>query len=112
MSALIWPARGWRSILALTAALTVALTMTTLTTGCQKNVRYVDIDSNPSGAKVWVDGVYVGLTPYKRVPLDFRSDAEKRVFIQIVKDGWKPTEVYYKLEVVPQDPVQFDLDRD
>ncbi|HVR73280.1 MAG TPA: PEGA domain-containing protein [Planctomycetota bacterium] len=102
MSARRRPVAGWHGILTLAAALTA---------GCH-NVRYVDIDSNPSGAKVWVDGVYVGLTPYKMVPLDFRSDAEKRVFIQIVRDGWKPTEVNYQLEVVPLDPVQFDLERD
>lgn len=90
--------------------ISLALALVSLA-GCQ-NVRYMDIDSNPSNANIYVDGVKVGVTPYMKVPLDYRSDTEKRVFIQIVKYGSKPKEAYYRIESVPEDPVRFDLDRD
>ncbi len=63
--------------------------------------RYVDIDSKPTGAVIYVDGERRGLTRSK-VRLDFDDAGERRVLIQIVKPRYKPVLQYWSVGEIPE----------
>jgi len=72
-----------------------------LAVGCAESARYVDLDSKPTGAVIYVDGVRRGLTR-SRVELDFESGPNARVLIQIVKPRYKPVLQYWTPGEVPE----------
>ena len=69
--------------------------------GCAQ-IRYVDIDSKPSGATIYVDGEKKGVTREARLKLDFRKDPEHRVLIQLVKPRYRPAFMYWSIDEVPE----------
>jgi hypothetical protein len=68
--------------------------------GCSGTVRYVDIDSKPTGAAVYVNGERRGVTRDEKVRIDF-TDPTSRVLIQVVKPRYKPAFQYWKIDEVP-----------
>ncbi len=72
-----------------------------LAAGCESTARYVDLDSKPTGAVIYVDGVRRGLTR-SRVELGFEGGPGTRVLIQIVKPRYKPVLQYWTPGEVPE----------
>ena len=71
-----------------------------LTVGCASGVCYVDVDSKPTGAVIYVDGERRGQTRSK-VELDFGTDPEKRILLQLLKPRYKPVFQYWTFGEVP-----------
>ncbi len=70
--------------------------------GCSsRETRYVDIDTKPTGAVIYVDGERRGLSR-ATVRLDFEEGVRDRVLIQIVKPRYKPVLQYWSLGEVPE----------
>lgn len=65
--------------------------------GCAGRTRFVDVDSQPGGAVLYVDGERRGQTR-ATVQLDFESD---RVLLQMVKPGYRPVLQYWTWGEVP-----------
>lgn len=86
----------------------LACTVATLASCAQ--VRYVDIDSKPSGATIYVDGEKKGVTREARLKLDFRRDPEHRVLIQLVKPRYRPAFMYWAIDEVPEGTKVVDLE--
>lgn len=61
----------------------------------------VKIDSRPTGASIFVDGVNVGVTP-KNVKLDYRRAAQSRKIVQVNHQYYKPGFQTWTFEEVPQ----------
>ena len=72
-----------------------------LAAGCAEQSLYVDVDSKPTGAMIYVDGEKRGLTR-SRVRLDFDGTSSDRVLIQIVKPRYKPVMQYWTMGEVPE----------
>jgi hypothetical protein len=89
-------ARAWILAAAL-AALAAGIA-----SGCGGLTRYVDIDSKPTGASIYVNGEPRGTTRDEKVRLEFAGDPSARAFIQIVKPRYKPTFQYWKMDEVPE----------
>jgi hypothetical protein len=83
-----------------------------LSTSCSTPTRYVDIDSKPTGAVLYVDGERRGLTR-SRVRLDFDRGPDQRVLIQLAKPRYKPVLQYWTMgEVPPSGKKVFTLEVD
>ena len=63
----------------------------------------VEIISKPQGASIYIDGERQGITPMPKVLLPFRGDPTQRVFIQLVKPGYRPTFTPLKLIEIPDE---------
>ncbi|MGQ9590236.1 MAG: hypothetical protein ACUVYA_08075 [Planctomycetota bacterium] len=83
------------------AALSAACALGAALAGCSAGeTRYVDVDTKPTGAVIYVDGERRGLAR-ATVRLDF-ADVRDRVLIQIVKPRYKPVLQYWSLGEVPE----------
>ena len=90
------------SALARLAVLSAACAFGAAFSGCSaRETRYVDIDTKPTGAVVYVDGERRGLAR-STVRLDFEPGVRERVLIQIVKPRYKPVLQYWSLGEVPE----------
>ena len=69
--------------------------------GCGGPVRVVDIDSKPTEATIFVDGVEKGSTR-ATVQIQFSGDPTQRVAIQIIKPRYKPVLQYWSFLEVPE----------
>lgn len=67
--------------------------------GCAGGTRYVDVDSDPGGAVVYVDGERRGHTR-ATFQLDFES-SDDRVLLQLVKPGYRPVLQYWTWGELP-----------
>lgn len=96
--------RDWSrgpAALARLAVLSAACSLGAALSGCSAGeTRYVDIDTKPTGAVIYVDGERRGLAR-STVRLDF-ADVRDRVLIQIVKPRYKPVLQYWSLGEVPE----------
>ncbi len=65
-------------------AVAAAMAASLLFAGCAQTCR---INTNPEGAKVYINGVYIGESPtvYK-----YRSGLPETYIVEIKKEGWKP----------------------
>jgi hypothetical protein len=77
-----------------------------LAAGCTLS-RAVSIESEPSGATIFVNGEERGVTP-ATVSLHF-ADETQRVIIQIVKEGYRPAYQPWYLIEVPEKAKKFAL---
>lgn len=78
---------------------------------CSGRARYVDVDSQPPGAILYVDGERRGQTR-ATVQLDFEGD-DDRVLLQLLKPGYRPVLQYWTWgEVPPNDKKIFVLEVD
>ncbi len=69
--------------------------------GCANSSRFVEIDSKPPGAAIYVNGERRGTTRDEKVLIDFASDTKGRVLIQVVKPRYKPAFQYWTIDEVP-----------
>lgn len=79
-------------------ALALAAGLATLA-GCAARSRLVDVDSEPGGAVIYVDGEKRGHTR-ATLQLDFES-AGDRVLLQLVKPGYRPVLQYWTWGELP-----------
>ena len=78
--------------------------------GCASPRKVVDVDSDPSRATIYVNGEKRGVTR-SQVTLEFPSENEHRMLLQIVKPGYKPVFQYWYFSEVPDKKV-FKLEVD
>ncbi|MGE0074910.1 MAG: PEGA domain-containing protein [Sphaerochaetaceae bacterium] len=74
-----------KKISLLVAVIVLVLAFTGCATILKGSSQDISIDSNPSGAKVFVDGAQVGTTP---LSVDLKKN--KHSSIRVVKDGYEP----------------------
>ena len=89
-----------------------AVLLTGLVSGCSSRVRYVDIDSKPTGATIYVDGEKTGITRSTKLKLDFSDDPARRVLIQLTKPRYRPIFQYWAFDEVPAEKKVFPLEAD
>lgn len=68
--------------------------------GCART-KIVEIITSPPGATIYVDGEERGLTP-GTIKVNFTSNEEYRVLIQLVKDGCHPVVQPWSFDEVPK----------
>ena len=73
---------------------------------------YIDIDSKPTGATIYVDGEKTGLTRSTKLKLDFSDDPSRRVLIQLTKPRYRPVFQYWEFDEVPEEKKVFPLEAD
>ena len=78
----------------------LAVCLLSVLPGCGA-IRMVKIDSRPTGASIFVDGVNVGVTP-KNVKLDYSRAAQSRKIVQVNHRYYKPGFQTWTFEEVPQ----------
>jgi hypothetical protein len=67
------------------------------------NEKLVELVTDQPGARVFVDGVDTGQVTPARVGLMFGPDRNQRVFVQLMKEGYRPTfEAFYSYNVPPK----------
>ena len=80
--------------------------------GCFSHRRYVDVDSKPTGATIFVDGEKKGVTRSTRLELNFSADPNRRVLIQLMKPRYRPIFQYWSPGEVPTEPKVFRMEVD
>jgi hypothetical protein len=91
--------RFWRALAG--AALWIGA-LGALVPGCASHCRYVDLESKPSGAAIYVDGEKLGVTRARKLRLDFSDRPERRVLIQVVMPRYRPVFEYWSIDEVPE----------
>ncbi len=71
--------------------------------GCRSHIRYVDLDSKPSGATVYVNGEKKGVTRAARLKLEFKDSP--RVLIQLNKPRYRPIFQFWSRGEVPDEKI-------
>ena len=79
---------------------------------CISHARYVDIDTKPTGATIFVDGEQKGVTHSQKLKLDFSGDPTRRILIQISKPRYKPIFQYWSIDEVPELKKVFTMEAD
>lgn len=69
--------------------------------GCGVPTRYVNLDSKPQGATIFINGEEKGVTPVENLQLSFPGGEQQRVIIQVVKDRYLPFFESWFLREVP-----------
>ena len=77
-----------------------AIGLIALTCGGCAMIRYVDVDSNPTGAVIYVNGERRGTTRDEKVRIQFTTP-EQRALIQVLKPRYKPVFQYWTFDEVP-----------
>lgn len=87
-----------------------AISLIALACGGCAMVRYVDVDSKPTGAVIYVNGERRGTTRDEKVRIQFTTP-EQRALIQVLKPRYKPVFQYWMFDEVPGKKIfQLELD--
>jgi len=90
-------------------AVAVAMMAALAAGGCAKTI--VQINSKPQAASIYINGERQGATPMQKALLPFGSDPQERVFIQLVKPGYKPVlQMLRRIEIPDDEKLFFTLE--
>ena len=99
----------WRAVPLGSIVLAAGLALGLAVPGCAGRTKIVSIDTSPAegsrGASIYINGKRQGLTKNARVSLEYGSDRNERVLIQVVKKGFVPEWEYWKFDEVPDEKV-------
>src|SRR5678816_794416 len=69
--------------------------------------KVIEVDSQPRGATVFVNGEKRGTTT-TRLQMKYGSDPDERQYVQVVMQGYKPMTEIWKFEELPEKPKVFE----